>query len=149
MKWMKNSEYVPKTVQLFDLHTGEPILITPERGRLKIGKRNSPNLSLTKGSQCLGLGHSNWTICSQLSQFCSPNFATFRRGPRGHTKGTSASVINVWTRTQITIPKTMLVFDFGLEDLIDVSTVRIGYCDYHSMTSIGYGDYFPNLDLIS
>ena len=53
---------------------GIPILITPERGRLKMGKWNSPNLSVTQGFECLG--HSNWTICSLLSQFCSLNFPT-------------------------------------------------------------------------
>ena len=29
----------------------------------------------TEGFQCLG--HSNWTLCSLLSQFCSPNFPPF------------------------------------------------------------------------
>ena len=29
----------------------------------------------TEGSQCLG--HSNWTICSPLSSFCSRRFSTF------------------------------------------------------------------------
>ena len=48
-----------------------PILITPERGRLKMGKWNSPNLSKTKVFQCLG--HSNWTICSLLSCFIPKN----------------------------------------------------------------------------
>ena len=42
---------------------------------LKMGKWNSPNLSKTEGFECLG--HSIWTICSLLSQFCSPNFPTF------------------------------------------------------------------------
>ena len=35
---------------------------------------NSPNPSETLGFQCLG--HSNLTICSLLSQFCSPIFQT-------------------------------------------------------------------------
>ena len=48
------------------------ILITPEEKRLEMGKCNSPNLSVREGFQCLG--HSNWTICSLLSQFCSLNF---------------------------------------------------------------------------
>ena len=34
-----------------------------------MGKWNSHNQSVTKVFQCLG--HSNWTICSLLSQFCS------------------------------------------------------------------------------
>ena len=38
-------------------------------------KGKSPKLDETQGFQCLG--HSNWTICSLLSQFCSPNFTTF------------------------------------------------------------------------
>ena len=54
---------------------GSPILITQERGRLKMGKLNSPNLSETQGLEWLG--QSNWTICSLLSQFCSLNFETF------------------------------------------------------------------------
>ena len=31
--------------QIFHFHAGRPILITPERGRLKMGEGNSPNLS--------------------------------------------------------------------------------------------------------
>ena len=38
-------------------------------------KWKSPNLSETQEFQCLG--HSNWTICSLLSQFCSGNFPSF------------------------------------------------------------------------
>ena len=49
------------------------IPITPERGRLKMGKWNSVNLCEAQVFQCLG--HSNWTICSLLSQFCSSNFS--------------------------------------------------------------------------
>ena len=33
-----------------------------------MGKWNSPDLSVGVGFQCQG--HSNWTICSLLSQFC-------------------------------------------------------------------------------
>ena len=40
-----------------------------------MGKWNSPNLSETQGFECLG--HSNRTICSLLSQFCSLNFSNF------------------------------------------------------------------------
>ena len=39
-----------------------------------MGKWNSPNLSETQGFQCLA--HSNWTLCSLLSQFCFLNFPT-------------------------------------------------------------------------
>ena len=60
----------------------EPILITPERERLKMGKWNSPNLSEKQGFQCFW--HSNWTIWSLSSQFslvskhavCPPNNET-------------------------------------------------------------------------
>ena len=38
-------------------------------------KRISPNLRGTQGFQCLG--HSNWTICSPSSQFCSGIFPIF------------------------------------------------------------------------
>ena len=38
-------------------------------------KGNSPEMDETQGFQ--NLGHSNWTICSLLSQFCFPNFTTF------------------------------------------------------------------------
>ena len=41
----------------------------------KTRKLDSPNLDEIKGCQCLG--HSNWTICSLLSQFYFPNFTTF------------------------------------------------------------------------
>ena len=40
-----------------------------------MGKWNSPNLSQAEDFECLG--HSNWTICSRSSQFCSTNFTTF------------------------------------------------------------------------
>ena len=35
----------------------------------------SPEMDDTHGFECLG--HSNWTICCLLSQFCSHNFPTF------------------------------------------------------------------------
>ena len=40
-----------------------------------MGKENNPTTDETEGFQCLG--QSNWSICSLLSQFCSPNFSTF------------------------------------------------------------------------
>ena len=40
-----------------------------------MGKWNSPNLRVRVGFQCLG--HSNWTICSLLSQFYFLNFPIF------------------------------------------------------------------------
>ena len=36
---------VDQIFEIFHFHTGRPILITPERGRLKMGKGKSPNLS--------------------------------------------------------------------------------------------------------
>ena len=35
----------------------------------------TPKMDETEGFQCLG--HSNWTICSPLSPFCSERFASF------------------------------------------------------------------------
>ena len=40
-----------------------------------MGKGNPPIIDETEGFQ--RLGHSNWTICSPLSPFCSENFPTF------------------------------------------------------------------------
>ena len=65
----------PKFCNLFTFILERPILITPEKGRLKMGKWNSPNLS--KAGDFEWLGHSNWTICCLLSWFCSINFQTF------------------------------------------------------------------------
>ena len=63
------SQFCSEVFPTFDFHTGEgQFLITP-------GKLDSLNLSETQGFQCLG--HSNWTICSPLSQFCSENFPIF------------------------------------------------------------------------
>ena len=59
----------------FSLLYWRPILITLESEWLKKGKWISPNLSLAPVFQCLG--HSNWTICSRLSQCCSTNFPLF------------------------------------------------------------------------
>ena len=47
------SFFVPNISQLFHSHTGEPILITPRRERLKMGKWNSPNPSEKQGFQWL------------------------------------------------------------------------------------------------
>ena len=43
--------------------------------RLRFSARIHQKMNETEGFQCLG--HSNWTICSPLSQFCSENFPTF------------------------------------------------------------------------
>ena len=53
------------------LYWGRPIPYYPRKMR----KWNSPNLGETQDFGCLG--HSNWTICSPLSQFCTENFPTF------------------------------------------------------------------------
>ena len=60
----------------------------------------------TEGFGCLG--HSNWTICTLLSHFCSPNFPTFSLScweansyyPRGLIlrKGNSPNFRNGWDR---------------------------------------------------
>ena len=42
---------------------------------LREGHIPTPQLNKTEGFQCLG--HSNWTICTLLSQFYFPNFTTF------------------------------------------------------------------------
>ena len=47
-----------------------------ERGGLKKGKWHSHNLGETQDYECLG--HSNRTICSPLSLFCSLNFQAFQ-----------------------------------------------------------------------
>ena len=62
-------------IEIFHFYTGGLILITPGEGWLKMGKWKSPIMGERKGFQCLG--HSNWTICSLLSWFCSTNFPTF------------------------------------------------------------------------
>ena len=67
--------FFPQIFQLFHFYIGGPILITPERRGLKMGKWNSPNQRQTKGFQCLG--HSNWIICIPLSQFWSEYFSDF------------------------------------------------------------------------
>ena len=61
---------------MFHCHTGEPILIAPEGQLSEKGILPTPKLDETEGFQCLG--HSNWTICSLLSPFCSENFKLFQ-----------------------------------------------------------------------
>ena len=52
----------PKFSNFYIFILGSPIIITPERGRLKM-KFSQPE-------------HSNWTLCCLFSQFCSLNFPT-------------------------------------------------------------------------
>ena len=58
------AHFVPKDFHLFHLHTGRPILITPEGQLWEKGVLPTPKLDETEGFGCLG--HSNWTICSPL-----------------------------------------------------------------------------------
>ena len=67
--------FVPKIFQLFQFHTGRPILITPEGQLLEKGILPIPNVDETEGFQCLA--HSNWTICSPLSPFLPKDIWTF------------------------------------------------------------------------
>ena len=66
---------LPKFSNIFLLSYWGSILITLGRGRLKMGKWISPNLSAAPVFQCLGQSHR--TICTLLSRFCYPNFQTF------------------------------------------------------------------------
>ena len=59
-------------LHLFHLHTGRPILITPEGQYWEKGNFSTPKLDETEGFLCLG--HSNWTICRLLSHFCCQTF---------------------------------------------------------------------------
>ena len=67
--------FVLEIFTTFHLHTGEPILITPEGQLSEKGILPSQQLNETVGFQCLG--HSNWTIWSHWSPFCSGNFHNF------------------------------------------------------------------------
>ena len=65
------AHFVLKLFHLFQLHTGESFLITPEES----GIHPTSELDESGGFQCLG--HSNWTICSPSSPFCSEIFLSF------------------------------------------------------------------------
>ena len=69
------TSHILKLYHLFHLHTGRPILITPEGQKRGKGNHPTPKLDETEGFQCLG--HSNWTICSPLSHFCPEKFPSF------------------------------------------------------------------------
>ena len=76
-----------------------------------------PNMDKTEGFQCLG--HSNWTMCSPLSPFCSEKFPTFSLSywgansyyPRGliMRKGNSPNSRNGWDRG-VSVPWTFQLF---------------------------------------
>ena len=74
------SQFCLEIFPIISLSYWGPILITPESGGLKMGIWNSPNLSVRVGSLCPR--HSNWTICSLLSQFFGnfSNYFTFILG---------------------------------------------------------------------
>ena len=72
------TNYISQILQLFHFHAGRPILITPERGGLEMGKWISPNLGQAGDIECLG--HSNWTICSHLLISDFQNLTTCRLG---------------------------------------------------------------------
>merc|ERR1711884_506793 len=67
--------FVQEIFHLFDLYTVEPILITQEGQLSEKRILPTPKLDETDGFQCLG--HSNWSICSPFSPFCSEIFSTF------------------------------------------------------------------------
>ena len=69
------TSHILKSYQLFHLHTGRPMLITPEGQHAGKSIFPTPEMDMTEGFQCKG--HSSWTICSLLSQFYFPNFTTF------------------------------------------------------------------------
>ena len=54
------SPFCSKRFSTFYLHTGRPILITPESQLSEKGIHPTPKLNGTEGFRCLG--HTNWTI---------------------------------------------------------------------------------------
>ena len=60
---------------MLQFHTERPIRITPRGIIMGKGIHPTSKLNETRGFQCLG--HSNWTICSPLSPFCSKKVSTF------------------------------------------------------------------------
>ena len=69
------AHFILKDFQLFHFHTGKPILITPEVWYEENGIRPTSKFDETERIEYLG--HSNWTICSQLSPFYSKRYSTF------------------------------------------------------------------------
>ena len=64
-----------KIFNFFTFILGSPFLL-PQRANFGSWENfPSPNMDDTEGFECLG--HSNWTICSPLSPFCSEKFPTF------------------------------------------------------------------------
>ena len=58
------TSHILKLFHLFHLHTGRPILITPEGQKWEKGILPSAKMNETGGFECLG--PPNWTICSPL-----------------------------------------------------------------------------------
>ena len=90
----------------FTFILGSPFLL-PQRANFGSWENfPPPNMDETEGFECLG--HSNWTICSPLSHFCSEIFPTFSLSywgahsyyPRGliMRKGNSPNSRNGWDR---------------------------------------------------
>ena len=69
------ADFVQIIFRLFDFHTGESNYLLPQREGLEMRKGIPPTVSETQGFQYLG--HSNWTICSLWSWFCTVNFPSF------------------------------------------------------------------------
>ena len=70
-----SAHFVLKFSQLFHFHTGSHFLLPQRANNGKRGIHPTTELDETDWFQCLG--HSNCTICSPLSPFCSENFPTF------------------------------------------------------------------------
>ena len=59
----------------FTFILGGQFLLPQRANNGEMGNLPTPKLNETEGFGCLG--HSNWTIYSPLSQFCSKQFSTF------------------------------------------------------------------------
>ena len=97
------ANFVAQILSTFSLSCWEANSYYPRAGKAENGKGE---LSQPEWIGCLG--HSSWTICSFLSQFCWPNFSTFSLScweansyyPRGLIlrKGNSPNFRNGWER---------------------------------------------------
>merc|ERR1712024_144441 len=65
----------PKFYNFFTFILGGQFLLPQRANNGKSGTHPTLKLDETEGFGCLG--HSNWTICSLLSHFCSDNCTTF------------------------------------------------------------------------
>merc|ERR1739836_54140 len=94
-----------RNFQLFHFHTGGQFLLPQRANNGSWENFPSPNMHDTEGFECLG--HSNWTICSPLSPFCSEKFPSFSLSywgansyyPRGPIMGVGRiSPFPIWMR---------------------------------------------------